>query len=119
MYYGRKGEPLTLLEWAARLEDLEYKRVAYTEIPPTSKYPASYLSTVWLGLDHNFFGGHPLIFETMRFESGAAGKFHNVIGFPDSEEPHDYTDQERYYTEEQASLAHKMIVQLIHEREMS
>jgi hypothetical protein len=25
------------------------------------------VSTVWLGLDHNFFGGPPLIFETMVF----------------------------------------------------
>ena len=27
------------------------------------------VSTVWLGVDHNHFGGHPLLFETMVFES--------------------------------------------------
>jgi len=27
------------------------------------------VSTVWLGLDHNHFGGEPLLFETMIFNS--------------------------------------------------
>lgn len=30
-------------------------------------FPQIRVSTVWLGLDHNFGGGKPLIFETMIF----------------------------------------------------
>jgi hypothetical protein len=50
------------------------------------------VSTVWLGLDHQFGEGPPLIFETMVFGG-----------------PHDqYT--ERYSTEDEARRGHKRIV---------
>jgi len=108
-------------------EDIAYRRVGYDELPQTSKYGPSYLSTVWLGVDHSFgLGGPPIIFETMRFlmETHELSLFPNVrthpsIEFPSPEEPHDYIEQERYYTEEQASLAHRHILKLIHEREMT
>ena len=126
MYFGKKGEPLTLEEWGRVFEDIEYRRVGYDEIAPTTRYPASYVSTVWLGLDHNLFpNGPPLIFETMRFEQVptqdheiTGRKFHQALEFPSSDPPHDYVDQERYSTEEQASLGHKAIVRLIQEKEM-
>lgn len=129
MYFGRKGEPLTLMEYAERHNITEYVRVAYDDIPPTSRYAASYLSTVWLGLDHSFLSkGPPLIFETMRFLAEATEanpffsgrKFHGSIEFPDPEDkPGEYIEQLRYSTEEQASLGHRAIVRLIQELEMT
>ncbi len=51
-----------LLKWAKWFEDINNRRVAWTEIP------GGYVSTVFLGLDHNFSGnGPPLVFETMVF----------------------------------------------------
>lgn len=50
-----------LLEWAAWLEDADTK-VAKTQISEDVK-----VSTVFLGLDHAFGGGPPMIFETMVF----------------------------------------------------
>lgn len=50
------------------------------------------VSTVFLGLDHNFGGGQPICFEGMIFGG-----------------PHDQY-QERYYTIEQARLAHPELV---------
>jgi hypothetical protein len=62
MYYDREGNSITLWEWCRRVEDMEYKVVAIAEIQDAR------VSTVWLGLDHNFSGqGPPLIFETMIF----------------------------------------------------
>lgn len=125
-YYDRFGRPIPLEEWAMLLESPEYKVIGYDEIPTTSRYVASYLSTVWLGLDHSFTGGPPLLFETMRFSNEAKPldlfpdrTYHPVLDFPDPNEPGEYTEQLRYCTEEQASLAHKRILKLIHETEMS
>jgi hypothetical protein len=30
-----------------------------------------YVSTVFLGIDHNYFGGTPILFETMIFDKGS------------------------------------------------
>lgn len=64
-YYDRHGNPMTLMEWASRLESRGTdKRVAETTLPN-----GRWVSTVWLGLNHNFGRGRPLIFETMVFAS--------------------------------------------------
>ena len=61
-YYDRNGKLLDgVLTWAALFENEAYKRVAFTRFSHVN------VSTVWLGLDHNWFGGVPLIFETMIF----------------------------------------------------
>jgi hypothetical protein len=44
--------------------DEKYKRVAQTALPD-----GKWVSTVWLGLNHAWNGGPPLIFETMVFTS--------------------------------------------------
>ncbi len=65
-WYDRNGKPITdLLEWARLLNDAEYKRVAYDDLGD-----GRYISTVWLGLDHGYGRGPPLIFETMTFGPG-------------------------------------------------
>ena len=73
--------PATLLEGAAFFESLEKRRVAYHE---SGKKRAS---TVFLGMDHNFFeDGPPILFETMTW--------------PDEE-------QERYSTYTEALAGHE------------
>lgn len=77
-----------LLKWARKFETVD-RRVARDKIGKVS------VSTVFLGLDHNFDGGKPLLFETMIF----GGK-------------HDqYTD--RYSTWEEAEKGHKKAVELV------
>lgn len=52
-----------LLEWGRQFEQ-EERRVARTEQDEVE------VSTVFLGLDHSFGGGPPLLFETMVFGGG-------------------------------------------------
>jgi hypothetical protein len=60
MLIGKQPVACSLEDWASRFE--ENKRVASDEVGPL------YVSTVFLGLDHRFFGdGDPLLFETMIF----------------------------------------------------
>ena len=56
-YFDLDGEPITQTEWIALLGDEHAKRIAWTDLPGDVK-----VSTIWLGLDHNFgFTGPPLI----------------------------------------------------------
>lgn len=49
------------MTWARWFENIENRRIAVTEIDTNIE-----VSTVFLGLDHNFFGNAaPLLFETM------------------------------------------------------
>jgi hypothetical protein len=89
-YYDRNGNPMTMEEWARTFEDFEdYRRVRFTEIPSVAR-----VSTVWLGLDHRFGDGPPLIFETMVFRDGWDGEY-----------------QQRYATEAEAIAGHQEAVQ--------
>lgn len=55
-------EPIEgVLNWARAMEETN-RRVALTEVAPGIR-----VSTVFLGLDHSFFEGPPLLFETMVF----------------------------------------------------
>jgi hypothetical protein len=134
LYYDRQGFPIpgngdddsTTLAWARLREDGDYAIVAVDQLPDGSR-----LSTVWLGLDHNVFGGPPLIFETMRFSAeseevmlvGPGVREHTVrcspsMEFPDPfGEPGETTEQLRYTTEEEALAAHHEIVRRIVVRE--
>ena len=55
-----------------------------------------HVSTVWLGLDHNHFGGRPLLFETMVFKARGQDIY-----------------MRRYTTWEQAVEGHKKAVQWV------
>jgi hypothetical protein len=62
-HYDREGKPIGLGDFAMLHEDPDYIRVGSTHVADF------WISTVWLGLDHNFLGeGPPLIFETMIFD---------------------------------------------------
>lgn len=88
-YYDRQGNPITMHEWAAALET--QRRVAETTLPD-----GKWVSTVWLGLDHRFGSGAPVIFETMVFP--ADGDFGDI-------------DCERYSTEAEALAGHAAMVE--------
>ena len=93
-YYDREGKPLELFAWASLFEDIPYKRIAKDVLPDGTE-----VSTVWLGLDHNFgFGGPPLIFETMVFAATEDGSLGDELA------------TERYATEEQAKAGHEAMV---------
>lgn len=62
-FYNIDGEPITLDEWVNLFEMFEeYRIVAQDEVGAGIK-----VSTVWMGLDHSWGFGLPLIFETMVF----------------------------------------------------
>jgi hypothetical protein len=64
-WYDKEGQPIKdLVAWAKLLDDKEYSRVGLFERPWVK------VSTVWLGLNHNWGKGDPLIFETMAFAPG-------------------------------------------------
>ena len=56
-----------ILECARRMETLD-RRVAETNVLGICR-----VSTIFLGLDHSYFGGPPLLFETMAFWRGEHG----------------------------------------------
>jgi hypothetical protein len=90
LYYGLEGEPMCSECWQALFSDTKARRIAETTIGEV------WISTVWLGLDHAYLGGPPLIFETMVF-SGAL----------------DQEDTWRYSTREQALEGHQRVVELV------
>lgn len=94
-YYDRQGNPISMRDWTrlstwdARENGYAYKVVARDEI-------GTYLvSTIWLGLNHAFMPGPPLIFETMVF----------------ADEDWSGAEQLRYSTEEEARAGHARLVE--------
>lgn len=71
-YYDRDGATIDVRVWATLFEDKEYRRVVQTTVVDAADPAKTYdVSTIWLGLDHNWGSGAPLIFETMVFGDGA------------------------------------------------
>lgn len=66
MYYDRESKPITQKSWIKRFDSLSYKVVKKTTVW-RDLYSMAEVSTVWLGLDHGYGGGPPIIFETMVF----------------------------------------------------
>lgn len=88
----RKHNPIIcndLKKWASFFSDIKNRQVALTEKKNVA------VSTVFLGLDHNFNGeGGPILFETMIF-----GGFHNE-------------EMRRYRTWEEAKEGHKAMCKI-------
>jgi len=90
-YYDRQGNPISQEKcmelWSPSSPgSREYKRVAETTLADGRN-----ISTAWLGLDHNFGDGPPMIFETMIFPEAKV--------------------YERYITEEGARRGHARAVE--------
>jgi hypothetical protein len=105
--YDKEGRPISIEEWG-RLKgsDPNYYRVAKTDIGPWV------VSTVWLGLDHRYWGeGPPVIFETMVFRKAA---WYADRSLPLGEREGMFEqDCVRYCTEEEALAGHEEMVLLI------
>ena len=85
---GKKAVPCEdLMEWAIWLEGAD-KKVALTRSIGDVE-----ISTVFIGLDHSFGKGPPLIFETMVFGGPLDG------------------EQDRYSTWEEAEAGHEKMVE--------
>lgn len=67
-YLDRAGKPLTITEWMALNDDRSYVQVGLAEVGEAE------VSTIWLGLDHSFGGGQPIIFETLVFDGPLDGE---------------------------------------------
>lgn len=87
--------PATLMEWSFQFEELSKagKRHVATDI-----IHGKHVSTVWLGLDHNYLGGKPLVFETMVFSE---------------HEPNTDIYMERYTTWEEAEDGHQKAIEWV------
>jgi hypothetical protein len=90
-YYTRTGEPFSLAAWASTFGAEDNHVADDTVLVPIR------VSTVYLGLDHSFGSGPPLIFETMIF--GAS-----TMGWAD-----------RYSTEAEALAGHARICAAVRE----
>ena len=96
-FYGLDGEPITAEQYGQLAGDLGARRVAADRIT----YPGGVLvvSTVWLGINHNFDdGGPPLIYETMVFAD---------------EESFEETGCWRYPTRDAAEQGHEAVVEKV------
>jgi len=100
MYYRRDGTRIPACDWVAAFEATRRSAdwmVARTHLTPASHPDQRVLvSTVFLGLDHNWGDGPPLIFETMVFGDTTHDQY-----------------QRRYSTESQALDGHAETVALL------
>lgn len=96
--YDKAGQPIDWDRWRELKFADDYARIGLDVWPPIDAEPGAAplvtISTVWLGLDHNYsMHGPPIIFETM------------IFGGPLSNEC------TRYATEEQAQAGHRRTVE--------
>ena len=94
---GRTVEECTQEEWADRHRNRDTRIIAQERI---GDY---FLSTVFLGMDHGYGIGQPVLFETMVFAKN-----------DDFEDFEDY--QDRYCTYEEAEAGHEAAVQWVYRR---
>jgi hypothetical protein len=95
MHFNRKGEPIDIDEWSRLFSDRDYQRLASTH------GCGRHVSTVWLGLDHNFSGkGPPIIFETLVFKESETEDEPSSLG---------EIDGDRYATEAEALAGHQRL----------
>ena len=81
MYFDKDGTAITRDEWAERLNP-EYQRVELTKVGDAT------ISTVWLGLNHNYGDGAPLIFETLVFDGALDGNMMRYATIDEAREGH-------------------------------
>jgi hypothetical protein len=61
-YFDQEGKPITHDQWSELWGDLDERQFRKTTIG------RFFISTVWLGMNHRYNDGPPLIFETMIFD---------------------------------------------------
>jgi hypothetical protein len=90
LYYDRQSKPIDLLQWSELFKDKDYRVVSQQYLSPNLL-----VSTVWLGLNHNFRDGEPEVFETM------------IFGKTDKDGFREDLEMERYATEAEAIAGHR------------
>lgn len=82
---GRRPAPCPdLMEWAHFMENGDGRLVNWTG------NDTLFVSTIFLGLDHNFFGdGPPILFETMIFRDGIGDECLRSSTWEAAEEAHE------------------------------
>jgi hypothetical protein len=105
LYYDRLGQPIFSFVWSEKIENRKYARIGY------KRFGGLRVSTVWLGLDHGFGDGPPLIFETMVFDN-YSGKGIMLDGKPIGLIAGKDRLQWRYATEAEARKGHMRAVYL-------
>jgi hypothetical protein len=88
-YYDIDGNPLEMMEWAElfeqRVEAGHWWRIGQTKVGDVE------ISTVWMGIDHSFWGdGPPLIFETMVFGGPLSGECERYSTKEEARDGHAY-----------------------------
>lgn len=85
---GKRAVPeADLMVWAKQFEQSEKRRVGYTEFPNGDTKVK--VSTVFLGLDHNFGTGEPQLFETMVFGGPLDGQEARYATWGEAEKGHE------------------------------
>lgn len=80
---GRKAVPVEMMTWATWLEaNYDSRNVAKTNISDGK------VSTVFLGLDHSYGVGPPLLFETMVFGGSHDGNTERCTTWEQAEAQH-------------------------------
>lgn len=99
-WYAPDGTPLA--DASEYQKYMGEKIVAQTDIPDKELW----VSTVWLGLDHRYGDGPPLIYETMvfRLEDGKQPTFEDIYS-------------ERYSDRKEAADGHARVVAMIEQGE--
>ncbi len=87
--------PCELDEWSNQFENMSIQGVRHVA---EDFINGCHVSTIWLGMNHNYFGGVPLLLETMVFDTPHSG--HDIY-------------MKRYTTWEQAVEGHKKAVQWV------
>lgn len=118
-YFDMDGNEIGMLEWATLFEKGNDRHIgnAYILVPGVLKHAPDWLrwilseagilkfkklhvSTVWLGLNHQFGDGPPLIFETMVFDVDTDDRWNDKL-------------QWRYSTKKEALEGHKLALELV------
>jgi len=97
-YYDMDCNPISMWDWH-NISLSENKHIGLDQIGPYE------VSTVWLGINHAYLDGSPIIFETMIFANIELQEDDELISY-----------QERYSTKEQAIEGHQRACQLCREK---
>jgi len=102
-YFDQDGKPITHAQWLDTWGEIENRIIARTQ---DGRF---LISTVWLGLNHQYGDGPPLIFETMIFDEQNNGadigcqrystKEQAIAGHEDAKRWIEKTDREGYWPE--------------------
>ena len=97
-FLDRQGNPISEAEWARLRRGTNGERNRENIVVKQEHVGTYFVSTVWLGINHQYGEGQPLIFETMVFDDR-------------KEFGHEDVYMERYATEAEAVAGHAIAVE--------